>query len=841
MIGKTYTILIVEDEIVNLTILKNALDADYNILTARNGKEALDILEDENNNVSAIILDIIMPIMNGFEFLEVYRKYTKFRKIPLLVSSVENDSVNEERCLALGASDFISKPYNISIIKMRLKNAIDRSQIELIEKLSFALERDSLTGIYNKNKMFWEMDNLIKNSEKQFVFISYDLDDFKIFNSFFGVDQGDLLIKAMAQNLKQTMKEFDFVLFARNANDKFNIVVENNKKIIFRIINNCVKFLSEFKIGYRIKPSFGIYVIEDKFEDYTIMNDKAIIAAKKCKGKFDSYYNYYDKKIIEDMESAQILINRIDKAIENEEFQVYYQPKFNIRDNKVVAAEALCRWIDPKYGMVSPAKFIPVFEQNGLIAKLDYYMWENVCKHIRHWIDLGIEVCPISVNVSRVNLYNQRLVEILCELIEKYDIPKSLLALELTETAYTEDPELSKKVLTSLKENGFYILMDDFGSGYSSLNTLKDIPVDELKVDMRFMSDSENGGRSASIVATIVKMAKWLKMAVVVEGVEKENQVNFLRGLGCDYVQGFYFAKPMPKDEYEKLISGKEVDQRFFEKQNDLYAKIIDKKGIYINDILYNYNIAGAIVTSNGSDTMLVSANYAFFSIFGYRDVKNQVIDYEKISHKNIIPKEQDRLKSIFKRTILTKGRSKFEYAQTNINDENLWLSIEMAYICKIDEVDVVLISFENITSQKQVENLIIENRDMNILLIGCDDRLERDIDVNFGKDYKCFCLESYQDVFEKIEEKNFNFDLIIADAMYNEDKCIEFLEKRSRNVKIESIPVIISFDMDRRYLLDKTDEYKISDYITVPFSRKIVINRIERVLNSQKYIKNFD
>lgn len=212
--------------------------------------------------------------------------------------------------------------------------------------------------------------------------------------------------------------------------------------------------------------------------------------------------------------------------------------------------------------MISPGEFIPIFERNGFITKLDYYVWEKTCKLLAGWIAEGKKPSPVSVNISRVSLYNPRLVEAICGLTDRYHIPRELLELELTESAYTTNPKAIKETMERLQKEGFSILMDDFGSGYSSLNVLKDIAVDVLKIDMKFLSDTDQEGRSQNILASVVRMAKWLNLPVIAEGVERREQVDFLHSVGCEYVQGFYFARPMPVSDYEKLVSEKRTNCR---------------------------------------------------------------------------------------------------------------------------------------------------------------------------------------------------------------------------------------------------------------------------------------
>ena len=239
------------------------------------------------------------------------------------------------------------------------------------------------------------------------------------------------------------------------------------------------------------------------------------------------------------------------------EFLVYLQPKYELMSERIVGAEALVRWLHPQLGFISPARFIPIFEQNGFIYQLDKYVWEKTCQLLKDDIDHGRPVLPISINVSRIDLYSPNIVKVFEELIDKYDIPPKLLELELTESAYVENPQQIIEIAKELQARGFPILMDDFGSGYSSLNMLKDMPVDILKIDLKFLSDTQGDdhGRGGNIMTSVVRMAKWLDVPVIAEGVETQAQVDFLRTIGCECVQGFFYSKPVPIEVYEDLVT----------------------------------------------------------------------------------------------------------------------------------------------------------------------------------------------------------------------------------------------------------------------------------------------
>lgn len=554
---KKKTVLVVDDSELNRMILEKILCRSYFIVQTENGQEAYDYLEDGKNRIDAILLDIIMPVMGGFAFLKKIRQNEKYKHLPIIVTTGNGEREVERKSLELGAWDFISKPYDSKIVKYRVKNVIARSQMEAYEKLKFLAEYDELTGIYNKQK-FFEMTRLMldENPDKQFIFLRADIARFKLVNSYFGLKEGDMLLQYIADFLREFAQGLELVTYGRIVADVFGLCTAyKDAEILERYLEVATERLKSYKLNFDIVPTYGIYIIDEFNAPVNTMYDRATLAAESIKGNYLHNIAYYNAKMEDEIKREQEITNEMGTALLEEQFVVYIQPKYSLATDAPCGGEALVRWMHPQRGMVSPGIFIPVFEKNGFVSQLDYYMWDKVGALLRKWMDEGKNPYPVSVNVSRVNMYNSHLVEILCRITEKYKVPNRLLQLELTESAYTDNVELISNTIAHLRKSGFTVLMDDFGSGYSSLNVLKDIVVDILKIDMRFFSDTSEKGRGESIIASVVRMAKWLNIPVVAEGVEKKEQVEFLRSIGCEYIQGFYFARPMPADEYEQLIS----------------------------------------------------------------------------------------------------------------------------------------------------------------------------------------------------------------------------------------------------------------------------------------------
>lgn len=412
---------------------------------------------------------------------------------------------------------------------------------------------DELTGIYNKQAFYTKTkEMLLDNPDKNFDLLRINIERFKVLNDLFGESTGDKLLRYIGKFLKEI--NLPLCVSGRLYADNFVVCYEAGKGDSRRMIDTLQMVADSFAINNRTILSFGLYRIDDKTLPVSVMCDRANMALWKAKGNFKNPYCEYDEKMRQQVLKEQKIINAMEMAIQNKEFTLYLQPKYDIEKGTIIGAEALVRWISLENGFISPGDFIPVFENNGFVYEVDKFIWEESCRYLRKWLDEGREVHPISVNVSRIDLYDPKLVQHLVDLREKYQLPSQYLELEITESAYTEDPEQIITITRQLREAGFVILMDDFGTGYSSLNMLKDIQIDVLKLDMGFLKSSDYSAKGGNILTAILKMAESLKMQTIAEGVETKEQVEFLKSIGCKYVQGFYYSKPLPVGEFEKLI-----------------------------------------------------------------------------------------------------------------------------------------------------------------------------------------------------------------------------------------------------------------------------------------------
>lgn len=384
--------------------------------------------------------------------------------------------------------------------------------------------------------------------DRKYALIQFDTVNFKILNKQYGESFGDELLSFFIDNLNHICD--DDQLYVRLTADVFMILTPyDDVDDILMLIDKIKHVLSGYKgVDYRFV--FGISYVRDLKEPLRTYGDAAAIARQSVKGNALKYYAFYDDHMIDGVSSDKWIEDRMEKALDNREFVMYLQPKYDIANEKIVGAEALVRWVHPDKGIIPPNDFIPLFERNGFIVKLDQFMWEEACKTLDSWSKTNKPMIPISVNVSRKHMTaNDIYIHYLNNLILKYGIDKKYLELEITETL---DDSYMNNTIQHLKKNGYTLLMDDFGSGYSSLNTLKDTQFDVIKIDRGFLCDFIDSERGKSIIKHIISMSKEIGLDIVAEGVETLEQTKFLIDCGCNVAQGFYYAKPMTVADFNK-------------------------------------------------------------------------------------------------------------------------------------------------------------------------------------------------------------------------------------------------------------------------------------------------
>ncbi|MBO5857758.1 MAG: EAL domain-containing protein [Clostridia bacterium] len=430
------------------------------------------------------------------------------------------------------------------------------NEMEAIKKLEIFSSIDRLTKIPNRNTFVEKTQTIIEaNPDIKFAIVRFDIESFKIINQLFGTSEGDSILKFIAVKLQEIIEPIKNGTYCRITSDLFSFSIPyESEELLNSIIDTLVAAVKMYPLNFDITLSFGIYVAENSEYSVRHMLDRAGVAQKATKNNYKSHVSYFDEALREQEEIEITIVSEMKRALENGEFKIYLQPKVDMRTGDIIGSEALVRWVHPEKGLISPRSFIPIFENNGFITELDYYIFATVSKQLDKWRSEGLPILPVSVNVSRADLYDPNLFTNIVKIVDTYNIPHEFIEFELTESSFISDNHKLVELTYNLQKGGFHVLMDDFGSGYSSLNSLKDIKVDVLKIDINFLPTSTSDERAGKILTSVVSMASALDLKVVVEGVETREQADFLISIGAYEAQGYYFFRPMPVEEYEVAL-----------------------------------------------------------------------------------------------------------------------------------------------------------------------------------------------------------------------------------------------------------------------------------------------
>lgn len=530
----------------------------------------------------------------------------------------EDGTVQEKR---LEVSDYDEQTGCVMVYQLDVSGMYEQ-ELEKRQKLSKELEQVktlSFTGIPNAAEFYRRTREMLnKHPEKRFVMVRFDLDRFKIFNDIFGVKAGDRLLADLASLL--TSIKSDWLTYGHIEADHFAFCVPQEEAKPDDIIAWLVDWFSKYPVNFAFVPSVGIYDIHDPSVEVSLMCDRALLALKAAKHNYRASYSIYQRSMRDRLVVEQELSGEAREALLNGEFQVWYQPQYNYQTKRLVGAEALVRWQHPKRGMLYPGSFVDLFETNGFITELDLYVFEEVCKMLREWLDRGYEPVVISTNISRMDIYRTNLCAQLKAISERYRIPQKYIKIEITESAYMENAELVISTVKQIQELGFQVAMDDFGSGFSSLNALKDMTVDLLKLDMRFLALGQNENRGGSIISSVVRMARWIEQPVIAEGVETKEQADFLVSVGCELMQGYYFSKPINREAFEEVFQKEREKQLSLEQSLPEYQVECDKacwEGLWrpssgISNMIQNYARKTAIVEDNGRNLDVLVKHCSF-------------------------------------------------------------------------------------------------------------------------------------------------------------------------------------------------------------------------------------
>ncbi len=569
---------------------------------------------------------------------------------------------------------------------------------------------DALTGLLNRDGFNAEVRSLIATHPGTHYTIVYaDIDRFKVYNDRFGTAEGDRFLAHAGAMISKSLPEG--VLGARLRADHFVFCYERSSFDPGRMLSVANTWFASYRQDFTFFARLGVYEVDEPDLEVDLMCDRALLALRAAKtGNTSSRYVFYHKTLRDSLIREQDLAGEMLGALKEDQFVPYFQPQFDYDSGCMIGAEVLARWNHPVRGLLAPMDFIPVFERTGLITEFDLHMLETACRCLSEWyVECEPENVPrLSVNLSRMDVYRSDLCEILCGFVRKYRIPFEALHLEITESAYLEAPEQLVEIVTELRHVGFTVEMDDFGSGYSSLNTLKDVPVDVLKLDMGFL-DEHDGSRGGLILASVVRMAHWLDLPTIAEGVETAEQAAYLSSVGCNYMQGFLFSKPMDKRSFENLFKGAKIEKEKYPmlqivEGDDDFWNVGSRLALVFN----NYTGATAIAELNGNALDLMRANKDFACMFGLAG------DGAEGPYRNILEglcaEDRAALMDAARRATAGECTSECEFCRTDAEGANHWIRLRMRLLSHVDDAAILQLLAEEDSEARALRNWMISS-----------------------------------------------------------------------------------------------------------------------------------
>lgn len=542
-------ILVIDDNSINRSILVEFLKDEYDIVEANDGLVGLDILFYDYKSISAVILDLYMPIVNGFDFLLKMRDNPILASIPVLAATSSSEPGDEEKALALGASDFVSKPYSAAVVRMRLEKMIRAKEESALYSVS---EYDSMTGDYTKEAFCHHIDMILgMHPEKKYDLVVSNIDNIHAIEELHGKNICSQVILRVSQSIKNCGVSAEF--YGRIRDGVFAGFGEHSEEFTEEYFSDSAEKIAEACPVENVQIKFGVYKNVDAKISAHVLLGRAISVMDTIVRKYGNKVAYYDERIVEKQAREEAMENLFDSAIEKEDFEIWYQPKYSTLTQKITGAEALIRWRKKDETFISPAEFIPLFEKDGLIPILDEYVFKKVCKYQKSREEKGKPLFPISVNLSRASMFRKNFVRTYITIADEIGIDPAYVPIEITESMALKSSSF-KPFAEALMKQGFSLHMDDFGSGYSSLSSLQVIHFEVIKFD-KTLIDYIGTDRGDSLIRHTIAFAKESGMKVVAEGVETKTQMKFLLDAGCDYIQGFYFSPPVQSSVFEKLLN----------------------------------------------------------------------------------------------------------------------------------------------------------------------------------------------------------------------------------------------------------------------------------------------
>lgn len=590
-----------------------------------------------------------------------------------------------------------------------------------------------LTGLYDNRMFFQKADERLQEIDADtYCLVAIDIEHFRLFNKLYGRKKGDYLLKYIADCVRQVQEEWNGVA-GYLGGDNFAVLMPEQKELLKKLesdISDEVKKISN-TVGFL--PAIGVCIVDDTAVTSVTLYDRAAIAQSHVIGNYAKRICYYDDSMTDKIEEEIKLLSEIQEALKNEEFTFYAQPQCDISTGKIVGAESLVRWNHHNKGLISPGVFIPVLEKNGFIAELDRYVWERVCKWLRNWMDKGYHPVPMSINVSRIDIFSMDVPAYLKSLVKKYHLATKMLKIEITESAYAENNDDIKKTVKELQDAGFIVMMDDFGSGYSSLNMLKNVAVDVLKIDMRFLDIQEDeADKGIGILESVVNMSRQMGVPIIVEGVETKKQEDYLIGMGCRYTQGFYYYKPLPIPEFEKILTNEknlDFDGLWCKQVEPLHVRELLDSNLFSDSMVNNLLGATAFYDIYENKIEITRVNDQYYQLTGI--ASGEDMNYSRKFWNHVPADEQGELFSIFEQAYENRVKGAQGYVHYMRADGNvLWVHLRVFFIREREGHKLFYSSLTDVTFlQEEKRRMTLIERNVNELT----DRQKEHLDEYYG------------------------------------------------------------------------------------------------------------
>lgn len=829
-------LLIVDGDRESRDVLRSTFRSEYDVVEALDGEMALELLQ-KDQSFAAVVLKSRLFEISGFDVLVFLSANRFLSSIPVIMIG---DREDELKALSMGAADFIREPYDAQKLYYRLKN--------LLLLLHTENDYDTVTGLFSYRRFLTETTRmLLLHPNENYVMVYTNIKRFKVLNALYGRGMGDEVLRRLAEEMT---KLDEYGVYARSGWDHFAFCCRRELAKTEIMLRRADAMMRQLKLKYNMRICFGIYEIEDNLMPVENICDRAQMALSSIEEDSAQSFAYYDDALRCSLLEEQEITASMQKALENGQFQIYLQPIYSLSTEKPVSAEALVRWIHPEKGIIPPDRFIPLFEHNGFISKLDSCVWELVFQYLADLKKRGYPEFPVSANMSRINLYKTDLCDQMVALSEKYGVDPSVFRIEITESAYMDNPDQLLEIIRKFNAAGFSVLMDDFGSGYSSLSMLRDIPVSALKIDMGFVRDVGLSERSNSVVNSIIRMAKWLEMTIVAEGVETQAQLDYLRSIGCDRVQGYYFSRPLPIGQFNDLLFTSGL------------AKVEEPARVF-DPVDFN-GIWGTIVGHDCAMGNIMGAMgfYEFFNdSLEIICVNDEYYRLMETTPNRILLETEDALAWVYKENRRSARAAFYRARETNERQELILnrfithnrakrLLVTICYVGRKDDRYFYTAGFRDVPALEELELSAVQDRQDRPAAVcpprGRETGRQRVLIVEDNHVNRMMLKKILCDYYEVLEAANGSEALsvlaelpdisaILLDLMMPVMGGYEFLAEKQRDVQLQKIPVLVLSQAETRGDEQQALRLGASDFVRKPYEPEEIKRRLAALLAADK------